>query len=255
MFHRSKKAGLFSALTAMALMGAGNMNSARAQYGFKQSDRQWSFSDRIIGRQAQTVETHLNDRGSELKPPPSKLIQPVNQNTGQSCGLGPMLNGSVDEGYFTVPNWFGTQPKPFERPVETFKTQIELAAPVRSFGYAPWNSYGTWVHPGYYHPGYLGRYNYAWGYPLGSPFIGPFGSYSLRPGSITSSAVSQSAPSKPSGNYYAPANIDTSASGSYYAAGTPYLIPIMAPKQAPKNYWGSGGSPFPKDLNTTPWSK
>ncbi len=100
----------------------------------------------------------------------------------------------------------------------------------------------------------------AWN-PAGSAlFMGAMGNkYGLnnsKLGQVGTNKVIQTAPSKASGNYYAPSNVDTSAAGSYYATTAPAMIPYMKPKKAPDSYWGGGGSPF-KDvnLNSTPWNK
>lgn len=98
----------------------------------------------------------------------------------------------------------------------------------------------------------------AWN-PQGSAlFMGAMGNRlnNSKLGQVGSARVIQTAPSKASGNYYAPSNVDTTAAGSYYATTSPAIIPYMKPKKAPESYWGGGGSPF-KDvnLNSTPWSK
>jgi hypothetical protein len=72
-------------------------------------------------------------------------------------------------------------------------------------------------------------------------------------GALTVPGVWQTAPSKPSGNYYAPSTVDTSASGSYYATTTPAQTPMIAPQKPITNFWGSG-SPFGKDT-TMPWNR
>lgn len=98
-------------------------------------------------------------------------------------------------------------------------------------------------------------------------------------GRLSNQSFIQTAPSKAAGNYYAPATVDPSAAGSYYADSQPtqktrnqvfdkdytdygsynrskassYGNSDHTKPQ--KNYWGGSGSPFPKDLNSTPWSK
>lgn len=125
---------------------------------------------------------------------------------------------------------------------------------------------------------------------LGQGFNTGFGSsyssaYSwARPfGRLSNQGFIQTAPSKAAGNYYAPATADPTAAGSYYAdsQSTPKPRNQVFDKdyndyggsnsgysrskaasygnsdhtKPQKNYWGGSGSPFPKDLNSTPWSK
>jgi hypothetical protein len=73
---------------------------------------------------------------------------------------------------------------------------------------------------------------------------------------LSSAPVVQTGPSPSSGNYYQPASVNPSASGSYYAQSGSAAFPVSSPSSSqPKDYWGSMGSPFPKDLTSTPWSK
>jgi hypothetical protein len=92
----------------------------------------------------------------------------------------------------------------------------------------------------------------------GFGFGGGFGGGTAN-GTLTPTRVTQTAPSKPSGNYYAPSSIDPSASGSYYAQTGSAAYPVSGSSQSSgqgaKDYWGSMGSPFGKDLMSTPWSK
>ncbi len=90
-----------------------------------------------------------------------------------------------------------------------------------------------------------------------------FGGNSSEFGRLTNTRVFQTAPSKASGNYYAPSTPDPTASGSYYGsnASTSLVFPTShqsSPQSYTKpqrNYWGSGGNPFPQDANSVPWSK
>jgi hypothetical protein len=108
-------------------------------------------------------------------------------------------------------------------------------------GYSPYGyGYGWYTNPGF-----------------GAIMMGAFGNsgMSSKLGAITPTRVIQSAPSKASGNYYAPSTADPTASGGYYATTTPAMTPMLpSPKQS-GSYWGSGGDPFPKDLNSVPWNK
>lgn len=65
--------------------------------------------------------------------------------------------------------------------------------------------------------------------------------------------VVQGPPSKSSGNYYAPSTPDPTASGNYYSTNGPSMKMPIKPYTSPKNYWGSSGSPLPKDINKVPW--
>ncbi|MBK7748692.1 MAG: hypothetical protein IPP57_26805 [Candidatus Obscuribacter sp.] len=98
-------------------------------------------------------------------------------------------------------------------------------------------------------------------------------SYGLNRGGIPSSGrlssvqVIQTAPSKASGNYYSAPTTDSSASGSYYAGShnnsyfgntSIYNSGVYSSRRSLNNSsetnWGASGNPFPKDLNSTPWS-
>lgn len=65
-------------------------------------------------------------------------------------------------------------------------------------------------------------------------------------------AIYQTAPSKPSGNYYAPSNIDSTASGSYYAQTGPTPAQVIQSAPEPTNYWGPTGNPFGNQWNAQP---
>lgn len=115
--------------------------------------------------------------------------------------------------------------------------------------------------------------NYAWGLRQSNNYWQfanrglPYGwsGHSLHSlgGPMSGYGFVQTAPSKAAGNYYAPASADSQSgqSGSYYAEKPAYQY--MRPSKSSgntnyyrpqKNYWGSS-SPFPADLNSTPWSK
>lgn len=127
---------------------------------------------------------------------------------------------------------------------------IGVGVPYAGFGAVPYTPFAGSFGP---YGGYGG-----WN-PAGSAlFMGAMGNRlnNSKLGQVGTSRVIQTAPSKASGNYYAPSNVDTTAAGSYYSTTSPAIIPYMKPKKAPDSYWGSGSSPF-KDvnLNSTPWSK
>lgn len=102
-------------------------------------------------------------------------------------------------------------------------------------------------------------------------------------GRLSGQSFIQTGPSKAAGNYYAPATVDPSAAGNYYASSDNHSQAAPKPRnqvfdkdysdfgsynrsknsnygnsdhtKPQKNYWGGSGSPFPQDLNSTPWSK
>lgn len=118
------------------------------------------------------------------------------------------------------------------------------------------------------------------GVPLGGPggmpggsALGGFGAWSAYPnnganfgnawhpansmndmGAMGRPAVYQLQPSKPSGNYYAPSTVDSTASGSYYAQTSPSTLPVTVPQSepGPRDYWGPQGNPFGNAFNTQP---
>ncbi len=261
------------------------------------------------------------------------------------------------QGYFVVPGYFANQPKPYERPTETFKTPTLLQGTAQAnsginafaatlpfttgigyggFGYGNWLG-GGWGGSGFGYgygfggpsslgvaalgasaafmggsPGSFGS-GFGFGGPLGfagavSPFGGgywgggwrgyggwgggfggfgglggwggyggwgggPWGWYGgsfgaaalgasaafmsggSQTGVVTPTNVMQSAPSKASGNYYAPSTADSTASGGYYATTAPAAIPMMQQKAPITNFWGGSSSPLPKDINSVPWAK
>jgi hypothetical protein len=137
-------------------------------------------------------------------------------------------------------------------------------------GYGGFGGMGGLGGLGYGMPfGGYGGYGGFGGYGLGIPGMGMGGmgmgmgmGTSPEFGRLTSTKVIQTAPSKASGNYYAPSTVDSTASGSYYAnpSSTTMAFPLNHQNTQPsyksqKNYWGTSGSPFPKDLNSVPWSK
>jgi hypothetical protein len=136
-------------------------------------------------------------------------------------------------------------------------------------GLGGWGGYGGlggWG--GYGGPGGWGGYSGlgGWGGGPWGWYGGSFGAAGLgasaafmsggsQTGVVTPTNVIQSAPSKPSGNYYAPSTADPSASGGYYATTAPAAIPMMQQKAPVTNFWGGSGSPLPKDINSVPWAK
>lgn len=124
------------------------------------------------------------------------------------------------------------------------------------------------------------------GYGFGSGFGTSYPSnYSwARPfGRLSGQNFIQTGPSKAAGNYYSPATVDPTAAGNYYASSDNHNQAAPKPRnqvfdkdysdfgsynrsksssfgnsdhtKPQRNYWGASGSPFPQDLNSTPWSK
>lgn len=117
--------------------------------------------------------------------------------------------------------------------------------------------------------GGLGYGGYGYG-SYGYGRYGGWGGYNRYQGGIPSSGklsnttVIQTGPSPSSGSYYTPSAPDPSASGGYYKSNSPsqddnafyrsrYYKPASINNDN-KNYWGGSGTPFPKDLNSTPWN-
>ncbi len=123
-------------------------------------------------------------------------------------------------------------------------------------------------------------------YRGGSPFgrsYGGFYSWARPFGRLSGQSFIQTGPSKAAGNYYSPATIDPTAAGNYYASSDNHNQAAPKPRnqvfgkdysdfgsynrsksssfgnsdhtKPQRNYWGASGSPFPQDLNSTPWSK
>jgi hypothetical protein len=176
-----------------------------------------------------------------------------------------------DKELFVVPNWFSTQPQPYTRPTELFRSSYGMGAygagrlfpPLGGFwgggpawgwsrlgtpywgGYTPFS--GGWFGAGIYSSPFWGATSGLWGRAWsGLGFGSNLGS--LRSTGAFSTAVIQSEPSKASGNYYAPSTIDTTASGSYYASGAPALTPAMRVNKSPDNYWDENSNPIPRNL-------
>jgi hypothetical protein len=271
--------------------------------------------------------------------------------TGSTSGVPSTFTGSgtssandrgvQQEGTFVVPNWFASQPKPFERPLEFqnslspygpmgngaspfaalsgtgagfgggFGNGFGFGGPMGFGGVSPFGWGGGFGGPlgfGGFRPGFGGfgnGFGGGWGGGFGNgiggfgPSLGGLGFGGFGPGMggfgpgfggfgpgfggfgpgfggmgfggfgggfggmgfgggnfggapngvLTPTRFSQSAPSKPSGNYYEPSNIDTTASGSFYASGAPAMTPIMKTGDSPKDYWGAGGNPFADQMD------
>ncbi len=196
-----------------------------------------------------------------------------------------VLAGAVQKGYFTVPAYFGTQPTPYERPVEIFRSSgiggwggsIGGITPFVS-GIGPgWGGMGFGlggigrglggIGPGWGGMGFgRGGFGPGWGgmgFGLGGLGLGlagmGLGMGGIGPGwggwgcGMGGPGAWQTAPSKPSGNYFAPSTVDTTASGSYYATTTPAQTPMFARPKPITNFWGSG-SPFGRDASM-PWNR
>jgi hypothetical protein len=244
-----------------------------------------------------------------LKPWPFKPVDRLN-TARWSAGKYPAT--LKKQGYFSVPAYFASQPKPYEPPQvtirgsatqdSTFDNTGMFASSLPWLGGIGYGGYGL-GYGGYslgyggYGPGYggyglgyggyglgyggyglgYGGYGLGYGgYGLGYGGYGPgFGGWWGGPamGALSAGAMSgawmdaegigevrpegviQTGPSKASGNYYAPSTVDPTASGSHYATTTPAITPTFEEPEQPKDYWGSGGDPFPKNLESVPWSR
>jgi hypothetical protein len=132
-----------------------------------------------------------------------------------------------------------------------------LLAPYRSYqglnpGFVPQDTYfPNTSNPYSGHAGYMGGASSILNNL--SPGFRPYGAYPLMPnvGGMNRSRlggaaeVIETGPSPASGNYFQPAASDPSASGNYYAGGTPWQVPINIPSTT-KDYWGPSGTPFNK---------
>jgi len=150
----------------------------------------------------------------------------------------------------------------------------------------PYSFYRSGSSFGGYGPGLRSGLGYGFGSGFGTNFGSSYPSnYSwARPfGRLSGQSVIQTGPSKAAGNYYSPATVDPTAAGSYYASNDNHNQAAPKPRnqvfdkdysdfgsynrsksssfgnsdhtKPQKNYWGGSGSPFPQDLNSTPWSK
>ena len=150
----------------------------------------------------------------------------------------------------------------------------------------PYSFYRSGSSFGGYGPGLRSGLGYGFGSGFGTNFGSSYPSnYSwARPfGRLSGQSVIQTGPSKAAGNYYSPATVDPTAAGNYYASSDNHNQAAPKPRnqvfdkdysdfgsynrsksssfgnsdhtKPQKNYWGGSGSPFPQDLNSTPWSK
>lgn len=121
----------------------------------------------------------------------------------------------------------------------------------RGLGYGGWGHRGYgWGHRGY---GWRGG---LWNPGMGALSMGAFGNWADNDelGEMGGGGfIDNGPPSKASGNYYAPSTGDSSAAGNYYSSGNSNVKLPVKPYTTPKDYWGSSGSPFPKNLNKVPW--
>ena len=150
----------------------------------------------------------------------------------------------------------------------------------------PYSFYRSGSSFGGYGPGLRSGLGYGFGSGFGTNFGSSYPSnYSwARPfGRLSGQSVIQTGPSKAAGNYYSPATVDPTAAGNYYASSDNHNQAAPKPRnqvfdkdysdfgsynrsksssfgnsdhtKPQRNYWGGSGSPFPQDLNSTPWSK
>ncbi|MBI4534029.1 MAG: caspase family protein [Candidatus Melainabacteria bacterium] len=260
-------------LSKSMLTENGSLDAAHSQSWWTQFQKKESANQPQIASLNSTTTNGINDTKS---------------STTQSCPG----SSSMEAGCFTVPAWFASQPKPYERPTEVFRSPnlsslnnttsglnafkatlpLVTAGSVSPFGWGYWGiPYGV-GYSGYFthHPGSLPGMGigmpYTWGYGWGGPFswyvnpvagalwAGSFGHVTGNLGVVTPTHVFQSAPSKPSGNYFAPATADSTASGNYFATTAPAQTPLIAPKRPITNFWGPSGSPFKQGTEASPKS-
>jgi hypothetical protein len=126
-------------------------------------------------------------------------------------------------------------------------------------GFGGYGGFGRYGGLGGFAPGFGGGYGWGWGNPgMGAAMMGAAGAMGSGNHSMFGGeTVIDDTPSKPAGNYYAPSTPNPSAAGNYYArTGASVAYPVQMPSPTgPKDYWGSMGNPFPKDIMSTPWSK
>jgi hypothetical protein len=203
-------------------------------------------------KQKESTQKATNPAGNNTSAAPF-----TSTSTTGGAGSSEVVAGAVQKGYFTVPAYFGSQPQPYERPVDVVRTPaargwgsplvgLTSMLPIPGLGFG--NPFGWGMRSGW------GGMGSGWG--LGGIGLGWGGMGSSCGGwgwGGPATAAWQTAPSKPSGNYFAPSTIDTSASGSYYATTTPALTPTFSQPKPITNFWGSG-SPFGRDASM-PWNK
>lgn len=207
---------------------------------------------------------------------------------GATATAEPGLAQTADQ-YLLNQAYAGPAPAPLVIPGQTLNfagNGYTVGAPTTPFslpqyGLSPWLHQVHGFSPAWAHQwGGLGSswsagsaqpfmpYNYAWGLRQnnywqfanrGLPYGSSHSLHSLG-GPMSGYGFVQTAPSQAAGNYYAPSTGD-SQSGSYYAKPAyQYMRPAAKSSgntnyyRPQKNYWGSS-SPFPADLNSTPWSK
>ena len=144
------------------------------------------------------------------------LINPYNLGFGRSLGFGYRV------GFNPMTTGFASSAPVFGGSFSPFAFGPRLGGWGSWGGFSP-GGFGNWM--GFDEPGDMGSLGY----------------------------VFNSTPSKASGNYYAPSTKDSSASGNYYASDSPAINMPIKPYTTPKDYWGSSGSPLPKDINKVPW--
>ena len=241
-----------------------------------------SFSQAALSQDLQPPI--VNDHDIEIVEPPFNQLQPFSQS-GWSGGLGMSRLGGAAFG--NIP-YVGSVP--FGGGVPYVPALGIPRVPSLSIPYVGGLG-GLSGLGGLIRHGWGGSYSDPYRlYRAGSSF-GNFGGYSsfgssypssyswARPfGRLTGQSIIQTGPSKAAGNYYAPATADPTEAGNYYASepsvqktrnqvfDKDYQDYNDYKRTRPsygnsdhtkpqRDYWGGSGSPFPKDLNSTPWSK
>lgn len=208
---------------------------------------------------------------------------------GLSSPSGPAVTGDYSSNYYPQPQSTIVVPQTFMPPVYQRPLELYSTPQPGDFSFNPRQSVGYGRSLGLWQPGWspstlnnltggiggglpsLGLSSLLRGFSGGGALGGfgvpsvPGGCYNFgnawRPannmndmGSMGRPAVYQLQPSKPSGNYYAPSTVDSTASGSYYAQTSPSTLPVTVPKNepGPRDYWGPQGNPFGNAFNTQP---
>lgn len=222
----------------------------------------FSFSEARAQNFINPYDRPLVDLSSQGMPPqivvPDPTFNPVPTSTAGQIFINPYMGGYLPHfgSGFGFGSPFSFSPYNYSHSFGTpyFSGHIGSSLPV---GLGLGLGLGLGGHTyGFNNYGFNNYGSMGWGYRPGWGSLSGGGIPSS--GRLSSTRVIQTAPSKASGNYYAPSTADPTASGSYYAS-TPYSSNYQTfeprKKSVDRDYWGSSGSPYPKDLNSVPWSK
>jgi hypothetical protein len=196
----------------------------------KKWEDQKTWADYSEREQRKTADAQAK---AQTKPKQETLLDPILSTKNQPAPVG--------QSYVVMP---GSDPPPQVPQVQVETTYVPtrvnqdpLWLPAYGWGSA-WGPGWGWGH----------RSGWGWG----GPWYGGWGGFYGGPSAVTMRPVkriTQTGPSKASGNYYSPSTPDPTASGSYYAtpSGLPKAAPIIQTEPA-KDYWGKNGNPLPDDM-------